>query len=407
MSIIKKINYLKLILEVSLITLPLFFLISCKEVNITSKITDFQPIEDTSSQFYLRKNTIIANNDTNDIKLSYSCYNNLYDMEKITDITSLYFLNIIDFKNNITIKIKIPKNIEELIKRNKPIIQLCDYKDSIYCFLAQDTLAIWDIINNTTQIKKIKLPNKFNNKNLYLSINLVSHFGYKMICDGEFLYFGSYIMNRNLGWIFDYQDYPYEVKYSLKNEVSTTFNFNYPSFVTENYYGLLFKTYRQKIKTGNIVSFPFSANLYITKNESDSLRVIGGKSKYQKSMNISPLSHISKKDKISSDSDWYYFNHTDYYSQFIYNKNTMQYYRIYYHKLSKLTKNGLYNTHQDKILSIQVFNENFSLIHEEILKDIWFVLHFYPYKNGFIINNNGLKSKSINHEYNYYEVVKK
>jgi hypothetical protein len=69
--------------------------------------------------------------------------------------------------------------------------------------------------------------------------------------------------------------------------------------------------------------------------------------------------------------------------------------------------NGLYYTHKDRIISLQVFNEQFSLVHEEILDNIWFVFTFLPYKNGFLINNNGIDPKKENYEYLYYKVFSK
>jgi len=67
---------------------------------------------------------------------------------------------------------------------------------------------------------------------------------------------------------------------------------------------------------------------------------------------------------------------------------------------------GYYSTMEDDVYSVQVFNQDFSLVHEEILKGIHFIYLIVPYKEGFVINFNTQRSDQSKHQYLYYEIKK-
>jgi hypothetical protein len=359
-------------------------------------------------QFYLEKELILVANDTNDVILSYFTFSNQLDSQKIISLTEKYYLNIVDVLNEDVKKVELPFLLKDKITKSKPVIQFCQCNDSIYFFLLKDSLIKWIKNYDTFQTNNIQMPLDYNTDRFYLSVKLINQLGFPMYCDKNNLKFGSFLVDKNIGkWTFNVNPSTYQLNYSITDSKSFTSKFIYPDFVYVNHYGLNFKIYRQVAKDNDIISFPFSSNIYRVSTIKNMVDTIGGKSKYQTSDFIKPLSSKHQMNQISSDSEWYYYIHTEKYSQLIYNSNTKQYYRLYYHHIPLKKSDGLYYTHKDRVISLQVFNEQFSLVHEEILDDIWFVLHFLPYKNGFLINNNGIDPKKENYEYLYYKVFSK
>ncbi len=378
----------------------------CSERKSFSQKNDFAPEIDTNVSVLLTRTVIRVSNDTNDNILAYFTFTNNIDSQKTIFLTEKYFLNIVSYSNKSVSKVKIPNLLKESIVRAKPFVQFCQYKNNVYFFLLRDTLVRWDTQNSELIFKNIDLPIDFDTEKYYLSVNLVQEFGFPMFCKNDTLHFGSFLINKKHNkWTVFEGNYPYQVNYNINNSNSNTSKFTYPNFINENHYGLGFEIHRLNILNYDLISFPFTSNIYRVSTKNSKVDTIGGKSKYQTTEFIKPLSSKYQRDQISSDSEWYYFIHSEKYSQIIYNSNTKQYYRLYYHNIPLKKYNGLYYTHKDRIISLQVFNEQFSLVHEEILDDIWFVLTFLPYKNGFLINKNGIDPKKDHYEYLYYEVL--
>jgi hypothetical protein len=388
--------------------LSIFFFINCSERKSFSQQNDLKPEIDSNVNFIISKSSIEIANDTNDIILAYFTFSNNVDSQKIIYLTKKYFINIVDVTNHSVTKTNIPVLLKEAIEKSKPFVQFCQINDSEYFFLLKDTLVRWNTRNSELIFKKVILPRDYNTVEYSLSINLVQEFGLPMYFKNDTLRFGSFLIHKKQNkWSMFADNYPYQVNYSIKDSNSFTSKFRFPTFINENHYGLGFEIHRLNILNYDIISLPFSSNIYRVSTINNMVDTIGGKSKYQTSDFIKPLSSKHQMNQISSDSEWYYYIHTEKYSQLIYNSNTKQYYRLYYHHIPLKKSDGLYYTHKDRVISLQVFNEQFSLVHEEILDDIWFVLHFLPYKNGFLINNNGIDPKKENYEYLYYKVFSK
>lgn len=383
----------------------ILFFTNCIDLKQYNQASDLPAKVDTNVLFKIKRTVFRIPNDTNDQLLSYFTFSNDIDCQKIFSITKNYYLNIADVKNCTASKVEIPEALKSILKSNLSMVQFCQGSNSVFYFLKKDTLVKWNLNNSDLFFQKVNLPVDFNTDRYYLSTNLVQNFGFPMYFKEDRLFFGSFLIDRrNKIWSLESENYPYEVCLPLNNLKPFTYKINFPDFVAENFYGLRFQINRLRIKDGNLISFPFSGNMYLKYNFNDSLKVIGGKSIYQSKNFISPLSLMPQKNKISNDSNWYYYTHNEYYSNFIFNSNTRQFFRLFYHDVPTKKKDGFYSTQKDRIISVQVFNEQFLLVHEEILNDINFVIEFMPYKDGFIINNNGIDFKKNYYEYLYYEV---
>lgn len=388
------------------IPLSMLCFISCAERKPYVQMADVLPKIDSSTRYSLDLKTFTVQNDTNDkLLVLFTCSDDL-DSPKVDHLTEKYYLNKTDILSGRISKFKIPAGLEAMIHRARPVVQLCRYNDSNYFLLLRDTLVKWNIYNQQTIVSKLKFPFDYPHDKYYLLANLINEFGFPMYCSDNYLHFGAYLVDKQKDvWTYEVEASPYQVNYAINgHSASYTSKFTYPDFIYKNHYGLGFRIYRCPTPDKDLISFPFSSNVYACTKDSGHIRVIGGKSIYQSKPYIQALSLAEDMRRISSDSEWYYYIHSEYYSQMIYNSNTRQYYRLYHHQIPLKKDDGYYYTHKDRVISLQVFDEHFSLVHEEILKGLWFALEFMPYERGFIINNNGVDFKKDHFEYLYYEV---
>jgi hypothetical protein len=252
----------------------ILFFTSCIDLKQYNQASDLPAKVDTNVHFKIKSTVFRIPNDTNDQLLSYFTFSNDIDSQKIFSITKNYYLNIADIKNCTASKVEIPNALKNILKSNLSMVQFCQGSDSVFYFLKKDTLVKWNLKNSVLFSRVLDLPVDFNTKKYYLSTNLVQNFGFPMYFKNDRLFLGSFLIGKsNKVWSMESENYPYEVCLPLNNQNPFTYKINFPDFVTENFYGLRFQVNRLCMKDENLISFPFSGNLYIKNNSNDSLNV--------------------------------------------------------------------------------------------------------------------------------------
>lgn len=390
---------------ISLIFLSMLFFNGCVEHKNFNQTADILPICDSTHKFLIEKNFIRIENDTNDRLIAYYTYLKRENTAIISDLTNSFSLNIVNLNTRKRIIKRLPDEIVGIIKKAMPFVQFCQKDDSIYYFLAQNDLIELNVHSLKFEKRKLKFPLDFDTVNYRISAGTSQRFGFPMYFENTQLHFETFLIRKkNSEWTIFADDYPYEIHLSLDSSRSFSEKVDLPDFVVRNYYQLRFDIYRLNVDKVDILGFPFTANMYVKDKSTELLKVVGGKSKFQSNDFINPICDLEKKEVITRDSCWYYYNHNEYYSQLIYNSKKQQYYRLYHHELSQRKSDGFYNTHMDRVVSIQIFNSKLSLVHEEVLKEIWGVYKFFPFEDGFVINNNGIDPKNDHYDYVYYSV---
>jgi hypothetical protein len=385
----------------------LIFLFSCSIESRTSFVGDLDSNIDSISKFQIKqKSKFVFNNDTNDnywpiFNFNYSKLNtDLYCLSSKWNILSY------NFDSSKIFKIKLPSQIKEKLNKDEVHLKMIRYNDSILYFITGKNLIEYHSKSQKIITSEIKFP-EYSNSKFSISNMDVQRFGFPVVIDSLMnIQVSSFLLDKKTRlWNKSNDPYPMELSINTKTLTSQYNSIQTPIFFKKFNYGLFEICYRLVNDKKRIFSFPLSGNIYI-KQPDGSLLVIGGKSKYQKDSIISPLSYYNEESHVNSDSNWYHYTHNDYYGYLIYNPTIKKYFRFYHHKLPKQLKNGFYATSNDRQVSVQVFSENFKLTHEEVLDGIHYTYYLIPYKNGFIINNNGLRWKSLTHEFFYYEFLK-
>lgn len=180
---------------------------------------------------------------------------------------------------------------------------------------------------------------------------------------------------------------------SIESDQIINFPIQYPTLYTNNYYGFANHIFRTVKDSLSIFSFPIDPNIYIYNRREDSLRIIGGKSRYQLNAAI-PLSRKLKKD---SNKKLEHLASVPFYHQILYDPFRKLYYRFFSKELNIKNDDGTYNNWGDKEIVLMVFNENFDLLDEiDLGKHKYGIFHSFVSKEGLFISTSHYKNPNYN-----------
>lgn len=168
---------------------------------------------------------------------------------------------------------------------------------------------------------------------------------------------------------------PVESIIRFDSEEILSFPTQYSKRYLEGYYGFSNQVFRTVYNEFSFYSFPIDPNIYVYNRKSNNLKIVGGRTSYQKTEPIS----LELEHKNNSNIKMRHAYQIPFYHQVIYDPYRKYYYRFFSKSLSLKNEDGTYNSWGDKELILMVFNSNL-----ELLKEINLGKHKYSTKKSFV-----------------------
>ncbi len=150
-----------------------------------------------------------------------------------------------------------------------------------------------------------------------------------------------------------------------KIEDINLYPFRYPMHMQKNNYGLLTGYSRAINGHQSVYSFDADPNIYIFNRKTGETVIKGGRSVFQ-NIEILPLTGKDRKDDIIR---MRHFTLTTAYPRIIYDAERELYYRYFFQGVLEKNEEGLFNSLRERTDYLMVFDEEFELITEFLIKD--------------------------------------
>ncbi len=139
----------------------------------------------------------------------------------------------------------------------------------------------------------------------------------------------------------------------------------YPEIYRKNYYGFLNNVFIDNQDSISYLSFDCSDSLYVINRNTNVSKSVFGKSIFQK-REILP---INISDTENSEIKMRHMLTEPIYNEIRYDKHNNFLYRFFYKELDYKNNKGKYNTINDKVTYLQIFNNKYELLTEQILEE--------------------------------------
>lgn len=260
------------------------------------------------------------------------------------------------------------------------VSSLCLTKNS-FCFLSRNKYYILDSknqlslreTNNKAAIKTIKIDTTSWAKSTGLtsSYNLGQLNQIKIIKD-SLLYFpvDINVFYENGSYSKKNYDYPITATYNIHSNKINSIGIGYPKFLSDLDFGLLFPIHQLYLQDAIIYSFECSDEIIkydILTGTKVSYHV---RSRYENE----PIKPVTIDKKIGrKESIWNHKKYSAAYGNIIFDPYRNIFCRFYEHSMASKGNNNLYNTTDDKRMSVIFFDEHFNIIDEILLpKGAWY-----------------------------------
>jgi len=251
---------------------------------------------------------------------------------------------------------------------------LCQTKNS-FCFISRHQYYILNShnqlsrreINNDTKITSLKIDTTFWAKSTGLtsSYNLGQLNQINIIKD-SLLYFpvDKNVFYENGIYSKKNYDFPITATYNIYSHKINSTGIVYPKFLSDFDYGLLFPIHQLYLQDAIIYSFECSDEII----KYDLLTGISASHHIRSRYETAPIKPVTIDKKIGrKESIWNHKKYSAAYGNIIYDPYRNIFYRFYEHSMPVKGGNNLYNTTDDKRMSVIIFNENFEIMDEVLL----------------------------------------